>query len=485
MIDALFSGISALNAFQDGLNSESNNLANTNTVGYKSDKISFSDMMYQNGVGKGVKVQTIDKDFNQGTIKITGNNLDVAISGKGFFILKAQSAENFYSRAGNFRIAEDGTLQNPDGYKVQGILIDNNFDTISSDSNVTKITNDFEKTLVSKIIKKDKNISTFNALSTNYLSSANDDDSSLKGNGYKTKETKIADISLLRNSLNDAIEKYLKNPIDGMNATNQTVTALIPLNSFTTSYDEISIVIDGNTISQVFEKDSLTTLKNFADKLSSVSGLSASIDSEGNLTIINLNPGENRIISEQIEIKNANSTRTISANITAANEGSGFNKVLSIEQGLKSVIERAGAKYFRIMNTLDTSNTVVGDIQTLLDKLNLSSNPFGQIEINDGIIYEKQGENRFIIGKISTVLFKDELSLEPKGDNLFSKTKDSGEPILATNENKLIGGAIELSNSEVGKSLVSLMVYQRAFEASSKSITTSDEFLKTAIQLKR
>jgi len=485
MIDALFSGISALNAFQIGLNSESNNLANTNTIGYKSDKISFSDMMYQNGIGKGVKVQTIDKNFNQGTIKVTGNNLDVAINGKGFFVLKGDSAETFFSRAGNFRIAEDGTLQNPDGYKVQGAMIDGNFSIVSSDSNITKITNDFEKTLISKIINNDKITSTFNALSTNYLDSARDDSNNLSGNGYKTRETKIADISLLRNSLNDAIDKYLKNPVDGTSATNQIATTSIPLNSFTTSYDEISIVIDGNTISQIFDTDAITTLKKFSDKISAITGISAVVDSSGNLTITNLNPGENKIISNNVKIKNINLTQIFNVSITQANEGSGFNKVLSIEQGLKSVIEKADAKYFRILNSLDTSNTTLSDIQTLLDKLNLSANPFGEIEINDGIIYEKQGDNRFVIGKISTVLFKDELSLEPKGDNLFSKTKDSGEPILATNENKLIGGAIELSNSEVGKSLVSLMVYQRAFEASSKSITTSDEFLKTAIQLKR
>jgi len=485
MIDALFSGISALNAFQDGLSSESNNLANTNTIGYKADKISFADMMYQNGVGKGVKVQTIDKNFNQGTIKITGNNLDVAISGKGFFVLKGDSAETFFSRAGNFRIAEDGTLQNPDGYKVQGVVTDENFSIISSDANITKITNDFEKTLISKIIKKGNTVSTFNALSTNYFAIAQDDDDSLSGNGYKSRETKIADISLLKNSLSDALEKYIKNPVDGVNATNQTVTVSIPLTSFTTSYDEISIVIDGNTISQTFDTDAITTLKKFSDKLSSVTGLSASVDSNGNLTITNLNPGDNKIIANIIEIKNTNTSKTINTNIVNASAGSGFNKVLSIEQGLKQVIEKAGAKYFRVMNSLDTSSSTLSDIQTLLDKLNLSSNPFGEIEINDGIIYEKQGENRFVIGKISTVLFKDQLSLDPKGDNLFSKTKDSGEPILATNENKLIGGAIELSNSEVGKSLVNLMVYQRAFEASSKSITTSDEFLKTAIQLKR
>ena len=54
MIGALYSGISGLNSFQNGLDTESHNISNVNTVGYKSDKISFSDMMYEKSIGMGV-----------------------------------------------------------------------------------------------------------------------------------------------------------------------------------------------------------------------------------------------------------------------------------------------------------------------------------------------------------------------------------------------------------------------------------------------
>jgi len=57
--------------------------------------------------------------------------------------------------------------------------------------------------------------------------------------------------------------------------------------------------------------------------------------------------------------------------------------------------------------------------------------------------------------------------------------------IFATLENKILGKTLELSNSDLSQGLVDLMVFQRAFEANSKSVTTSDEFLKTALALKK
>ncbi|XPV53069.1 MAG: flagellar hook-basal body complex protein [Halarcobacter ebronensis] len=80
--------------------------------------------MYQSGgYGKGATIQTVEKDFSQGGLKITGNDLDVAIDGRGFFLVKDQlTGEEFYTRAGNFKVGSNGTLQTVDnGMTVQGI----------------------------------------------------------------------------------------------------------------------------------------------------------------------------------------------------------------------------------------------------------------------------------------------------------------------------------------------------------------------------
>jgi len=360
-----------------------------------------------------------------------------------------------------------------------------NISVVSSDPNVDKITNGYTIPLSSKVIINDNQVYSFNALSTDYELSAKNDLSTLSGNGYKTRESKLGDISLLKSSLNQALEQYQENQIQGTTPTQQIATATIPPSLITTEFDELSITIDGINISQKFDNDAQTTLKKFADQISAKSGFSATVDSNGNLTITNIIPGDNVLIDGFVKLETPDGNSQFSVITTTAQEGSGFSKVLAIEDALKNAIQKADAKYLRLYNTLDLNSTQTSDIQLMLDNLGISNDPFGESEINDGIVYIKQGYNRFAVAKISTVVFTDELSLEAKGNNLFSQTLQSGEPIFSTTQNKILGATLELSNSDLGKGLVNLMVYQRAFEASSKSITTSDEFLKTAIQLKR
>ena len=112
MISGLWNGISGLNTFEKALSVQSNNVSNSNTIAHKSDVISFEDMMYQSRYGKGVSVQSVEKNFEQGSIKITNNSLDVAIEGDGFFVVSdpGNPDNNYYTRAGNFKIGTDGSV---------------------------------------------------------------------------------------------------------------------------------------------------------------------------------------------------------------------------------------------------------------------------------------------------------------------------------------------------------------------------------------
>ena len=85
----------------------------------------------------------------------------------------------------------------------------------------------------------------------------------------------------------------------------------------------------------------------------------------------------------------------------------------------------------------------------------------------------------------STAAFNDEQSLNPEGGNLYSTSIGGSTPIDASKFNSVVGSSLELSNSKFAENLSNMLVYQRAFGANSKSLTTSDELLKTAIQLKR
>ena len=129
MSSALYSGVSGLNTNSQAMSVIGNNLANTNTVGFKGSRTVFADLLSSsiNGsggasqVGRGVGMSKVDQVFSQGTFESTESGLDVAIEGEGFFILKEAGNETpYYSRAGAFRFDDNGYLTNPEGYRVQG-----------------------------------------------------------------------------------------------------------------------------------------------------------------------------------------------------------------------------------------------------------------------------------------------------------------------------------------------------------------------------
>ena len=100
----------------------------------------------------------------------------------------------------------------------------------------------------------------------------------------------------------------------------------------------------------------------------------------------------------------------------------------------------------------------------------------------------KQDGADFAIGQAAVAVFNNNRGLNPVGNNLLAKTNESGEPTYNLNNNKtaeIKSKTLELSTADLSESLVNLMVFQRAFEANAKSITTADELLTTLIGLKR
>jgi flagellar hook protein FlgE len=135
---ALMAGVTGLQAHQRMLDVAGNNLANVNTIGYKSSRIIFSDLLAQvlkrasaptstvggsnpQQIGSGVQVGGISPDMAQGNLINTSNPLDLAIEGEGYFVL-SDGSRNVYSRAGAFTVDADSNLVDPStGYIVQRI----------------------------------------------------------------------------------------------------------------------------------------------------------------------------------------------------------------------------------------------------------------------------------------------------------------------------------------------------------------------------
>jgi len=117
--------LSGLAAATTNLSVTSNNIANVSTTGFKESRTEFGDLYAasifgtsSNTAGSGVRVTGITQQFTQGSVEFTSRNLDVAISGGGFFTLN-NNGSTIYSRAGNFQLDREGLVVNPSGARLQ------------------------------------------------------------------------------------------------------------------------------------------------------------------------------------------------------------------------------------------------------------------------------------------------------------------------------------------------------------------------------
>ncbi len=140
MIRALWTAATGMRAQQLNIDVIANNLANVNTVGFKRTRADFQDLMYQTirppgadststtkiptgiQVGLGTRVAALEKIFQQGSFKQTGNPLDLAIEGKGFFRVQLPNGEIAYTRAGAFKLDDQGRIVTSDGYPLDPVI---------------------------------------------------------------------------------------------------------------------------------------------------------------------------------------------------------------------------------------------------------------------------------------------------------------------------------------------------------------------------
>ncbi|PIF04100.1 MAG: hypothetical protein CSA86_03125 [Arcobacter sp.] len=280
MVGALWTGISGLRGSQTGLDNESNNIANVNTIGFKASRVAFADQMYQDKIGKGVTSFDVEKMYTQGNLKNTGVSYDMALTKDGFFQVK-DGAETYYTRAGNFRMGEGGTLEDVGQRKVQGWAIQapTDKDRIATDPNAEFFTNDFSRLLGNKIIRDTSSVETIVAKATDYTTTAVSDSSRVfTGAGYKSASTKISDVETLITEYNAALSVYAEANPKPTSSTSSIQKSLLnfPLNGAELAEgDEVYAYIDGEKYSVPWDTDNATTMKNFADKLSDAGGFTA------------------------------------------------------------------------------------------------------------------------------------------------------------------------------------------------------------------
>lgn len=136
MMQSLYTASTGMLSMQTQIDTTANNIANVNTIGFKKSRAEFADLMYKvmeyagtstsdvtkspTGieVGLGSRPTAINKIFSEGSLKQTDNQLDIAVTGRGFVKLSLPDGTEVYSRNGAFKVDSDGIVVNSDGYKL-------------------------------------------------------------------------------------------------------------------------------------------------------------------------------------------------------------------------------------------------------------------------------------------------------------------------------------------------------------------------------
>jgi len=464
MIGALWTGISGLSSQQTALDNESNNIANVNTVGYKASRISFADQMYQDGIGKGSKIVDAEKLYTQGNLKLTGVSYDMALNGDGFFTVTDASAsgttENYYTRAGNFRMGENGTLQDANGNEVQGWAmnaIDTDNDVTSTNSNISMFTNDYTKLLTSKIVSHSNYVETFTSKATDYAASAQSDSESVfSGAGLKTKSAKISDVEEAISNYTNWLKKLQDTP-DGASISSIAQRSEINFETkdsiISKEGDEIYVYIDGNKISQSYvpttadaelmaeiyaydqslaaadqvgyadpagtlldadialydqAASKIATYKGLADTISEISGLVAYMSSETNIT------GSSDALDDDDVFK-----------LSTANEDmiKGIIQIKSLIPGNEFVISEVGE--------VSGSSTIQGDYQTSVNSVTGSGT--GAVESSKDALAKLISGKQQDVYKTTDLNFDNGATDFTFGISIYDK--DAGESIPVPNDN--------------------------------------------------
>ena len=486
MMRSLYAGVSGLQNHQTRMDVIGNNISNVNTTGFKKGRVNFQDMLSQSmsgaarptetkggvnpkQVGLGMMVASIDTIHTQGSLQTTGNNMDMAISGNGFFILK-DGDKSFYTRAGAFNLDKDGTLVNPGtGLRVQGWMSreiggDYILDTAANTEDIiipmyskdaAKATQnvDFKCNLFSEMAIVDPNeidnMSEADLVKNTWTSSimAFDHQGSPMDLRFRMFKTDI-------NTWQARIEVYKDDP------TNPGQKIRLDPNDINLSTTEGEVGEGGNTFFNI----------NFDNlgRIASVTDANENTIADGALNInlnvrvrgetpegevIGLAEGENQEVSMRLNLGEAGRVRTDDG-VGITQFSSGFSTKPFRQDGF-TMGYLEGVK-------VDDTGCITG-------------------------VYSN-GNNR-ILAQVALANFSNVGGLEKAGETNFVQSNNSGEadisPAGTVGKGKIMAGALEMSNVDLSEQFTDMIVTQRGFQANSKTIQTTDQMLQELLQLKR
>lgn len=425
LISSLYTGATGLAANSLELSVVGDNIANSNTVGFKAGRAAFEDALAQSLVGgggqqgMGVQLQAVQKMMSQGALMGTGNSTDLALQGAGFFVVKGNAGGregNFYTRAGQFTVDNQGFLGTLNGLRLQGYgadptgklgrsLGDLQVGGLSSPPNATG-----EITVRANLQADAEVLAGWDlddpANSSNFSTSVTLYDSLGKSHQADVYFCKTAEGEWEWHAV-----------VDGASIDGGTPGVNEEIASGTLSYDT-----DGRLMSQ-------TQTSQF-DPLGATAGQDLHFDF-----------GD------------------------AIDEGG---------TGLKGISQFAKPSAVTFLS------------QDGFDAGTFSS---VSIESDGSIIGTFTNGQARLLGQVAVADFQAADQLERLSGNLLAATRSSGQPNIGEastgGRGAIVSGALEQSNVDLAGEFVRMITAQRGFQANSKTLTTADQLLADLIQVKR
>ncbi len=458
MMRSLYSGVSGLKVHQTKMDVIGNNIANVNTVGFKSSSVRFSDVYYQTTqsasganevtgsagknatqIGLGASVNAVYTSIaTTGGSERTDNPLDIMINGDAFFVVN-NGGTNYFTKAGSFTVDAAGYLCNYSGYYVMGWPADRATQEVDID------------TVKPLQIMAPENLYSAPQATTSCTVSGNidqyDEQISATSGG---RTCQIGFYDSLGNKFNakvkvkqDATDKSLYNVtlVDVLDANNKSILGTIAGETITFGNSEYEINDDGT----LGDPDEITALK-FDPATGAFSYIGEDGTKAASLTI----PGPAfrpiDVYFSPLTMYSTSGTTSLEADMGDP-EGKGNGKKVGEMTGVS--VDKSGKIYGSYDN---------GDL--------------------------------ILLGQISVATFNNPAGLEAVGDNLFAQSQNSGQfdgigQDPTTGGGSLTTGVLEMSNVDLSTEFTQMITTQRGFQANSRIITTSDTMLEELINLKR
>jgi len=542
LLNSLFSGVSGLRNHQAMMDVISNNIANVNTIGYKGSRVTFSDtfnkvVRYGSNpsdtsggtntfqIGLGMKLNSVDRNWTQGTFEGTGITTDLALQGRGLFILE-NNGERFYSRAGAFAFDANGKLVNsqngaivqgkvassdgtvPPGNYLEDIIIDSNLRLPAVST--TNISWGGNLNSASSITRSEDYVETGNINSALLVGESATDSNTIydeNGNSY------TFDVTYTKTAADTYDMVYQLNDSDGNPVIGPTTASVV----FDPSTGEM-LTIGGNPPASIpivdaslginfdFDPTNVTQSANSTSLASTVDANRDPTIVTGSVTIfdslgtahtlsIKFTKTSNNNWNWNATVPSSDGTLTGNSGTITFNPDGSINTVSPNPPVLtftptggaspQNIVLDLGAEFEGITQT--SSGSVVsalsqnGSAAATLSNINIDQ--YGYIV---GVFTNGQSRP---LAQILVAAFPNLNALISVGENMFTVSANTGDPLIGaageTTGTTIQSGALEQSNVDLSEEFTRMIVSQRGFQASARVVTVSDSLLQEITNLVR